>query len=190
MFHNRMRIGMRTRKDLMGDMHLLKKELSTLKNKEAEMEAFIKEQSKTDETSSNLLTLLKYMIDENKATRQLLKHIADSVERLEMDMGDLEYQSDELVVAEQQQPAAAKPILGLSEKERKIIQFIQGRKDEIACADDVKAFMNYRGRSGVCTRLKKFEMMGLLKRIQIGKRVYYKYDAGKATDVLIVSPPQ
>ena len=36
----------------------------------------------------------------------------------------------------------------------------------------------------------KLREKGLLERFQLGHKVYYIYDAGKATNILIISPPQ
>jgi len=60
----------------------------------------------------------------------------------------------------------------------------------MACADDVKAGMNYRGRNAASARLNKLYKMGLIDRLQLGHKVFYKFDAGKTTKILIVSPPQ
>ena len=60
----------------------------------------------------------------------------------------------------------------------------------MACADDIKKRMNYKGRNAASVRLNRLYRQGVLDRYQLGRKVYYKYDAGKASDTLIVSPPQ
>ena len=60
----------------------------------------------------------------------------------------------------------------------------------MVCADEVKTLMGYKGRNAACTRLNKLYKDGLLDRYQLGHKVYYKYDAGKTTNTLIISPPQ
>jgi len=60
----------------------------------------------------------------------------------------------------------------------------------MACAEDIKREMNYRGRNAASARLNRLHKQGLLDRYQLGHKVYYKYDAGKTTNTLIVSPPQ
>ena len=58
------------------------------------------------------------------------------------------------------------------------------------CADDIKEKLHYKGRNAACTRLNRLHKAGLLERHQLGHKVYYKYDAGKATKLLILSPPK
>lgn len=60
----------------------------------------------------------------------------------------------------------------------------------MSCADDIKKQMSYRGRNAASARLNRLYKIGLLERYQLGHKVYYKYDAGKTADTLIVSPPQ
>ena len=76
----------------------------------------------------------------------------------------------------------------LSELDTKILNFIQLKG--MVCADDVRIFMKYNGRNAACARLNKLHKDGLVDRIQLGHKVYYKYDAGKTTNTLIISPPQ
>ena len=76
----------------------------------------------------------------------------------------------------------------ISELDAKILQHIQIKG--MSCADDIKKQMNYRGRNAASARLNRMYKQGLLERHQLGHKVYYKYDAGKAAKTLIVSPPQ
>ena len=61
---------------------------------------------------------------------------------------------------------------------------------DIACSEDIQKRMNYKGRNAASARLNKLYKQGLLERYQLGHKVYYKYNAGKATNPLIISPPQ
>ena len=78
--------------------------------------------------------------------------------------------------------------IALSDTDRKIIEFVQTKG--MACADDIKSTMGYRGRNAACTRLKRLCDEKLLQRFQLGHKVYYRFDAGKAANTLIISPPQ
>jgi hypothetical protein len=60
----------------------------------------------------------------------------------------------------------------------------------MACAEDIKKHMSYKGKNAASARLNRLFKEGLLDRYQLGHKVYYKYDAGKTTKTLIVSPPQ
>ena len=76
----------------------------------------------------------------------------------------------------------------LSLLDAKILDFVQTHT--MICADDLMKAMNYRGRNAACARLNRLYREGLLERYQLGHKVFYKFDAGKTTNTLIISPPQ
>jgi predicted transcriptional regulator of viral defense system len=78
----------------------------------------------------------------------------------------------------------------LSDIDAKIINFVQVQHNGMVCADEVREFMGYKGNNAACARLNKLYKDGLLDRFQLGHKVYYKFDAGKTTNTLIISPPQ
>ena len=78
----------------------------------------------------------------------------------------------------------------LSSVDAKIIDFIETSEREMVCADQIKELMNYKGRNAACARLNAMCKIGLLRKDQMGHKVYYRFDAGKATKALIISPPQ
>ena len=58
----------------------------------------------------------------------------------------------------------------------------------MACAEDIKNAMSYKGLNAASARLNNLFKRGILQRYQLGHKVYYKYDAGKTTNTLIISP--
>lgn len=175
---------MRTKKELETELQKLKAQVATISGKATKERELLLEKAKAEDTSSGLFALAKYMIDENKRTTMILKGITDTLSRLEQDIG-YNYQQDEVP---EQQAQMERQILPVSDLDAKIIQFIQIKG--MACADDIRQHMSYRGRNAASARLNRLFKQGVLERYQLGHKVYYKYDAGKATNILIVSPPQ
>lgn len=147
----------------------------------------LRNKGRDEGNSSNMLMLLKYMMDENKKTTMILKNISDSIAML---TADSEQEPDapagQVYAPGMQQPARYEEI-PLSSLDSKIIEFIQVKG--MVCADDIKGLMSYRGRNAASARLNGMYRRGLLQRYQLGHKVYYKYDAGKAATTLILSPP-
>jgi hypothetical protein len=178
---------MQTKKEIENEIHAMKGQLKALNAKESTIGQLITEKAKTEEVGSNLLTLLKYMMDENKKTNMILKGMSDNLERLESNLSTDYYEQEDQVgyLQENTRLAKVQPISGL---DAKIVQIIQ--VSGMACADDIKKQMSYKGRNAASSRLNRLYRLGILERYQLGHKVYYKYDAGKTTNTLIVSPPQ
>lgn len=163
----------------------INQKLDMLSQKSAKEQELLQEKQKSEQTSDGLFSLVKYLISENQKTTIVLKSLTENLARLQDEIhGDLDYVEDEQDVQSQQQVRE----LPLSELDAKIVQAIQLKG--MACADDIKVRMGYRGRNAASARLNKLYKQGLIERYQLGHKVYYKYDAGKATNTLIISPPQ
>jgi len=173
--------SMNTKKDITKEIHQLKAQIATLTTRNANVKELIDGKAKTEETGSNLLALFRYVMDENKKTTMLLARISDNLARIESERADYSKGS------ENPAQGAIKELL-ISELDAKIIEHIQ--RFGMACADDIKKQMAYKGRNAASARLNRLRQQGILERYQLGHKVYYKYDAGKATKTLIVSPPQ
>jgi sugar-specific transcriptional regulator TrmB len=170
---------MDSKQELEKELTEIRRQLEKLGSSNAKEARFLEKRGTADETSSNLLAMLRFVIDENRRTTSALKGLAETVAQLtdelngtEESEAQLQGQFDEL------------PVSGLDER---ILQYIQVKG--MACADDIKSIMNYKGRNAACARLTELYKRGALQRYQLGHKVYYKYDAGKATTTLIVSPP-
>ena len=181
----------------MASKHEIEKELGTIKkylkavsansNKSKEL---ILQNEKSNETNSNLFALLKYMIEENKKTTMLLKGIAESISRIDAEINSPAIEDEATAAPHAVDAGKGAKELPLSESDTKIIQAIQLSPHSMACAEDIRVKLGYKGKNAASARLNKLYKAGLLDRYQLGKKVYYKYDAGKATNILIVSPPQ
>jgi hypothetical protein len=172
----------RNKKDVNNELHQIRAQLKTLTTKNATVKELITDKAKTEETGANLLALFRFVMDENKKTTMILARISENLARIESER-DADYRTG----SENPAQVAVKE-LPISELDAKIIQCIQIAG--MACADDIKKQMAYKGRNAASARLNRLHQQGILERYQLGHKVYYKYDAGKATKTLIVSPPQ
>ena len=134
--------------------------------------------------SAGVSTIIKYMLEERERTNKVLRGISERLKRLEEDLTAMDGQENALEFS----PVASNKEIPLSHLDSKILESAQQKG--MVCADDVKALMNYKGRNAACARLNRLYRAGLLDRFQLGHKVYFKYDAGKTTNTLIISPPQ
>jgi len=182
-------IDMRSKKELEKELIEMREQLKMLNNRETDIKGLLNEKIRSEEVGSNILQLFKYVMDENKKNNIILKSLTEKLERIEATTGaDYYEQGDQSLLPQENKLAKVQPISGL---DAQIMQIIQTSRNCMACADDIKKHMNYKGRNAASARLNRLYSMGLLERYQLGHKVYYKYDAaGKSTDTLIVSPPQ
>lgn len=167
----------------------MKAQISRLTDSDLKKEGVVEllsDKAKSDEIGSNLLSLFKYMMDENRKTNMVLRGMHDKLDRMESELhADYSGQEDQEHLQENNRFAKVQPVSGLDAKIMQIIQ-VNG----MACADDIRKQMSYRGRNAASARLNRLYKIGLLERYQLGHKVYFKYDAGKTANTLIVSPPQ
>jgi len=171
------------------EITMLKKELNKLKKKEYEMNSILSNKETAEKMSSNLLTLFKIMMEENKATRLLIQQTYEKISRLEEGIveDDDVKTSYNLKESDENLQNKVKEI-AISDLDKKIIQYIQIKG--MASAADIQKLMGYKGKNAATSRLTKLYKEGILERYQLGHKVFYKFDAGKATaNVLIISPP-
>jgi hypothetical protein len=181
---------MRSRNNIRNELVAMKKELEHLKSKETQIQGIMTSKERANQTSSHLLTLLKYMMDESRTTRMLIEQMYKKMERFEQELNtDLPEEPAQGENWLEQATTTTPKLVPISELDRKIVQHI-GRLD-MACADDIRKLMGYKGKNAASARLNKLLNLGVLTRYQVGHKVYYRYDAGKTTkSTLIVSPPQ
>jgi hypothetical protein len=177
---------MKPKKGVAGELQSIKQQVQAMSAMSTNLKSMVGEKAKADATSSNLFALVKYMIDENKKTTMILGGIAGSLSRLESELAS-DYPAEEQQFPQQ---AELKPrsTVPLSRLDARILQQVQMM--DMASAEDIQKRMNYKGRNAASSRLNRLFKQGLLERYQLGHKVYYKYDAGKATATLIISPPQ
>lgn len=178
-------MALRSKKEIKGELQGLKQQIQQMSAINTNLKSMVDEKTKSDATSSNLFALVKYMIDENKRTTMIMSEIAGRLSRLE---GELVSESPEEQQYAQQAEQQHRSTIPLSRLDTKILQHVQMM--DMVSAEDIQKQMNYKGRNAASSRLNKLYKQGLLERYQLGHKVYYKYDAGKATATLIISPPQ
>jgi len=178
---------MRSKKGLETELKSIKRQLGEIQVTDRLAREMVDEKVKADETSSHLLAIVRLVMDENKKNTMILKAISDSIGRLETEIaGAGPYEQDDQSAFDpvEDRLSRVQPVSGL---DAKILQVVQLRN--IACADDIKAELGYKGRNAASARLNRLYQQGLLERYQLGHKVYYKYDT-KNAGALIVSPPQ
>jgi hypothetical protein len=166
------------------DKKEMEKEIEALKKDIKEVQQ--KDTSEMPPSTASMENVIKYLVDEREKTNQILGSITERIRGLEGAIANM-------TASEQgraEEALASSKEIPLSDVEARIVEFVQTSNKGLACADDVRKFMNYRGKNAACARLNKLYKIGVLERHQLGHKVYYKYDAGNATKTLIVSPPQ
>ncbi|MGC8669661.1 MAG: hypothetical protein ACP5TL_00720 [Candidatus Micrarchaeia archaeon] len=177
---------MKSKKELEHDVQKIKKSIKSLKERSSSINEIIQEKAKEDSINSSLFSLIKYLVEENKKTTMVLQGLAEGISHLENELfSDAEEEKETPAIGENMLLPKELPI---SDLDAKILQIIQ--RKGMACAEDIKVQLNYRGRNAATARLTKLYKQGILSRYQLGHKVFYKYDAGKATNTLIISPPQ
>jgi hypothetical protein len=164
-------------KKIENEVQALKQELSSITS------ALIsKKDAPMPNSDAGISALLKYMTEERERTNKILASITSKISNLEEELrSTYTEESSAYETAGRRQV----PVSGL---DAKILNFIQTK--DMVCADQVRDAMGYKGRNAACSRLNKLYKQGIIERFQLGHKVYYKYDAGRATDILIISPPQ
>lgn len=164
------------KKQMEREMEALKEQIRELQLKETTSMPAI--------NATDIGSAIRIFTEEREKTNRTLNMIIEKVKEL-----DEAVKSMTVNEQAEEYPASSREI-GLSSVDAKIINFVQTSTDGMACADAVRKYMKYRGNNAACARLNKLYKMELLERHQLGHKVYYKFDAGKATNTLIVSPPQ
>ncbi len=162
--------------EIKNELEKLKKELAAINNKKIDY---------SDYSDINVKDILNLIIEERERTNKMLEEISNKIRKLEavIDSTFEDVSSNDQITIQQNE----KEIL-LSETDTKIVNFIQERG--MVTADDVKSYMGYKGKNAASSRLNRLYRDGLLLKYQLGHKVYYKIDAGKATTSLIITPPQ
>jgi hypothetical protein len=183
---------MRSRRQLENEVTKIRKQVKLLKRKTVSNNKKLSDID-SDKVSSNLLTLIKFLVDENKKTTMLLQTMSTALNKIDSELSGIE-EVEEIPqtssAVEEIEASNGKRELAVSGIDAGIIELIQRSPNNMVCADDVKDKLHYKGRNAACTRLNKLYKAGVLDRYQLGHKVYYKFDAGKATKLLILSPPQ
>ncbi len=178
---------MRSKKGVATELKGLREQITNIQDSDRQVRELMDNKVKSDETSSNLLMIVKLIMDENRKTTMILKEISDSLGRLQEERGEAgSYEQDDQSAFDpvEDRLSRVQPVSGL---DAKILQVVQLK--DLACADDVQKQLGYKGKNAASARLNKLYQQGLLERHQLGHRVYYKYDA-RAANTLILSPPQ
>ena len=157
-------------------------EISKLHSEIKEISERKMERIPTDDSQSS--TLIRFLLEERDRTNRIERALASLAEQVRK-LAEIDDHGQY-----SQMPMGGQAEVMVSTLDGRILDFIKGKQNEMICADDLKEFMNYKGRNAACSRLKKLENMGFLYKFQLGHKVYYKYDAGKTTNALIISPPQ
>ncbi len=176
---------MRNKKEMEREIQNLTSKINELASQSSGINQLLTDKARSDETGSGLIALIKYLVDQNHSTTMILKEMQERLRGLDAELNTDYYEQDDTSLQENRLGKVMQPISGL---DAKIMQIIQIRG--MACAADIRKEMGYKGNNAASARLNKLYAQGLLERYQLGHRVFYKFNAGKTTNTLIVSPPQ
>ncbi len=153
---------------------------------EKELEAYKRASAVPVPQKNEYNEVLHVLMTDKENTNQVLRSLTEQVKVLR------EAVSTTMLTAGPAEVYGQEPgrEVAISAVDASIVEFLQTQPKGMASADDVRNFMHYRGKNAACARLNNLYKRGVLERFQLGHKVYYKFDAGKATIQLIVSPPQ
>jgi len=132
------------------------KEMMALKNEIAGEAKEVVEKFKDPQV---LASLYYRTYEERKKSNRVLATILQRLDRLEEKIGTSE-------------TVGRKEEILLPSVDEEIIAFIKQRGH--ICAEDVKRAFSYKGKNAASARLNRLYEMGLLKKEQVGRMVYFK----------------
>ncbi len=162
---------MPSKNDIKNQITELKRELEqlrTLKGTEKEAQKMLSGREKPDMAGAYLM-----LANTIKVMNSRLDDLATRLNHLETVIdADLEETSVQGDAHQSEELTTTTKIVPISEIDKRILQSIQ--RLDLACADDVKKAMSYKGRNAASARLKRLEKDRLLERHQLGRKVYYR----------------
>ncbi|MBI4399120.1 winged helix-turn-helix transcriptional regulator [Candidatus Micrarchaeota archaeon] len=108
-------------------------------------------------------SLMFKVLSERENSNRILKNIYTKLEALEARISRVEEN-----LPGRNRPKA--PVI-LPDVDKEILAFIKQRG--MACAEDVKKSLNYKGKNAASARLNKLFEQGVLEKKQAGRTVYY-----------------
>ncbi|MEM3422218.1 MAG: hypothetical protein QXF35_00115 [Candidatus Bilamarchaeaceae archaeon] len=100
--------------------------------------------------------LVYKLLEERENTNRILKNLLAKIEALEQKLESKEINEEELLVPE---------------IDEKIIEFVKQRQR--VTAEDVRVQFGYKGKNAASSRLNRLCDMGILKKKQVGKKVFF-----------------
>ncbi len=101
------------------------------------------------------------LIEERENTNRILKNLLQKIENLEKKIEQLEGKKEKKEVKKE---------LLLPAIDKKILEFL---KEGPKTAEDVRKKFKYKGKNAASARLNKLFKLGLLKKENVGKKVYF-----------------
>lgn len=111
--------------------------------------------------------LLNKLAEERQSTNLLLREINAKLDKISI----LESRIAQLEVVGQKVAVGEKKVL-LPEIDLGIIAFM--KKGSAVCAEEVQEEFKYKGKNAASARLNKLCALGMAKKIQVGKKVYFE----------------
>ncbi|MBN2477819.1 hypothetical protein JXB01_00840 [Candidatus Micrarchaeota archaeon] len=103
--------------------------------------------------------LVYRLLEEKENTNRILKTLLQRIEQLEIKLGEKPAEKEK-----------TNEIL-LPSTDEKIVQLIE--KSGKATAEDVRKALNYKGKNAASARLNRLCKMNILKKQQVGRKVYF-----------------
>jgi len=108
-------------------------------------------------------SILFKVASEKENANRILRNIYARLDALEARIANLEG-----LAGEARRPAPAI----LPEIDQRIVDFV--KKKGLACAEDVQSAFNYRGRNAASARMNNLFELGVLEKVQAGRKVFYR----------------
>lgn len=119
--------------------------------------ADIEYDKKTFKDPVQLGVLIHRLIRERELTNGLLKEIKEALEEIRAGLKVLVQEKPELIE--------------ISERDREILEFVK-EKGKVS-AMEVRERFGYKGLNGASARLNHLEKLGLLRKVRVGRKVYF-----------------
>ncbi|MBI5223716.1 hypothetical protein HY990_04815 [Candidatus Micrarchaeota archaeon] len=111
-----------------------------------------------------LAEMVYRLLEERENTNRILKTLLQKIETIEA-------RYDQPMPVHQEEIKTESGDILLPEVDEQIMQFI--KISQKATAEDVRAKFNYKGKNAASARLNRLCDMNLLKKAQVGKKVYF-----------------
>lgn len=149
-------------------------EIKAMKNAEIDAQkALVGRDRDKDMTVSSLLQMLKLYADSQRQLDRKIDVLTEKFNQLQSRIDDADLDEGTLQgVPQQAEEFTTTTKIPISEIDKRILQAIQ--RLDLACADDIKKAMGYKGRNAASARLKRLEKDKLIERHQLGRKVYYR----------------
>jgi predicted HTH transcriptional regulator len=120
-----------------------------------------------------IATMLYSIAEEKKSSNLVVRDINGKFDQLMQKLTEVAESLKNLneTIKSAPKPANGHPATEPSERDQEVLDFVA--KQKRACAEELQEQFHYRGRNAASARLSKLFKEGKLKKIYVGRKVYY-----------------